>query len=177
MIIDDNWWLRQELMCLITEYLLYQTSSGGCWSCVPADGPGVQDLKEYPSSVVLQAFQLCSSSKASQSAGMFNSVFHLRSWMVHYQFLLILIFKDDRTTDINPRLSAPASSSVCKFSWYYPHKISCLVIRKKRMIIHIYRQFMNVREFSNTSYICCVWGWKVYLIFKIKYLFMIVRYF
>ena len=33
-------------------------------------------------------------------------------------------------------LSAPASLSVCKFSLHYPHKISCLIMRIKKMIIH-----------------------------------------
>ena len=33
-------------------------------------------------------------------------------------------------------LSAPASSSVCKFSLRYPHKTSCLVMRIKQLITH-----------------------------------------
>ena len=32
--------------------------------------------------------------------------------------------------------SAPASLSVCKFSLHYPHKISCLVMRTKPLIIN-----------------------------------------
>ena len=62
-------------------------------------------------------------------------------------------------------LSAPASLSVCKFSLYYPHNISCLVMRIKQMIIHSYLSKMKNRilpnclyrgslgwEFGNTSY-------------------------
>ena len=35
-------------------------------------------------------------------------------------------------------LPAPASSSVCKLFPYYPHKVGCLVMRIKQMIIHMY---------------------------------------
>ena len=41
-------------------------------------------------------------------------------------------------------LWAPASLSVCKFSLHYPHKISCLVMRIKHMIIQ-----SNLSEMKN----------------------------
>ena len=62
---------------------------------------------------------------------------------------------------------SPTSLSVCKFSLYYPHKISCLVMRVKQMIIYSNLSKMKYRipptclqgnyrdslgEFSNLSY-------------------------
>ena len=43
-----------------------------------------------------------------------------------------------RTTEEYEKLtlSAPTSLSVCKFSLHYPHKIGCLRMRIKQMIIH-----------------------------------------
>ena len=72
--------------------------------------------------------------------------------------------------------SAPASSSVCKLSLYCPHRISCLVMRVKQMILHsnlskmrnktlqtclhgnYKRQFRRIQQ----HVIWCVWGWEGY---------------
>ena len=69
---------------------------------------------------------------------------------------------------INPfRPSQIITLSVCEFSLHYPHKVSCLVMRIKKLIIHrklskmknkilptcLQGNYRNsLGEFSNTSY-------------------------
>ena len=42
-------------------------------------------------------------------------------------------------------LSAPASLTVCRFYLYYPHKISCFVMRIKQIIIHSNLSKMKIK--------------------------------
>ena len=53
-------------------------------------------------------------------------------------------------------LLAPACLSVCKFSLYYPYKISCLVMRIKQMVI-----LGNVSKRKNS--ILNLFTWKLYI--------------
>ena len=50
-------------------------------------------------------------------------------------------------------LSSPGSLSVYKFSLYYPHKISCLVMRIKQMIIH-----SNLSKMKDKILLTCLQG-------------------
>ena len=58
-------------------------------------------------------------------------------------------------------LSAPASLSVCKFSVHYPHKTSCLVMRKQQVVINSNLSKIKNPKFSKRVYkqtIETVWG-------------------
>ena len=52
-----------------------------------------------------------------------------------------------------PGLSVPATLTVCKFSLYYPYKISCLVMRIQQMTIH-----NNLSKMKNKILPTCLQG-------------------
>ena len=55
--------------------------------------------------------------------------------------------------DFMPGIVSFSSLSACKFSLHYPHKISCLVVRIKQLIIH-----SNLSKMKNKILPTCLQG-------------------